>query len=214
MAQIAKLSHEMGTSARIGELLEACESDSKLMKDPVSVASVNVREIRHEYDRKPSCPRSWSRRKPGSQACANGLARSTQGIRFQEFQPYLERIVDLLRRKAQAYGLGPRAANRGMHWPRTTNRLHRQAGAGCLYAAAAAAASIAQRFDGQQEAAVERLQRVEAAIEQQEKFVRFVAEQIGFDFKRGRLDVSTHPFCGGTHCNDVRITTRAFERTM
>lgn len=30
---------------------------------------------------------------------------------------------------------------------------------------------------------------------------------LGYDFDRGRLDVSTHPFCGGAD-NDVRITTR------
>lgn len=30
---------------------------------------------------------------------------------------------------------------------------------------------------------------------------------VGFDFERGRLDVSTHPFCGGSD-EDVRITTR------
>lgn len=32
-------------------------------------------------------------------------------------------------------------------------------------------------------------------------------ETLGFDFKRGRLDVSHHPFCGGIP-DDVRITTR------
>jgi carboxypeptidase Taq len=31
--------------------------------------------------------------------------------------------------------------------------------------------------------------------------------QVGFDFDRGRLDVSLHPFCGGTP-DDIRITTR------
>jgi carboxypeptidase Taq len=30
---------------------------------------------------------------------------------------------------------------------------------------------------------------------------------LGFDFNHGRLDVSAHPFCGGTP-DDVRITTR------
>ena len=30
---------------------------------------------------------------------------------------------------------------------------------------------------------------------------------VGFDFDKGRLDVSLHPFCGGTP-NDIRITTR------
>jgi carboxypeptidase Taq len=36
---------------------------------------------------------------------------------------------------------------------------------------------------------------------------RAVMEDMGFDFNRGRLDVSHHPFCGGTP-NDTRITTR------
>jgi carboxypeptidase Taq len=36
--------------------------------------------------------------------------------------------------------------------------------------------------------------------------VRLMA-RIGFDFAHGRLDVSAHPFCGGTP-DDVRITTR------
>ena len=32
-------------------------------------------------------------------------------------------------------------------------------------------------------------------------------EAVGFDFTRGRLDISLHPFCGGA-TDDVRITTR------
>jgi carboxypeptidase Taq len=34
---------------------------------------------------------------------------------------------------------------------------------------------------------------------------------LGFDFEAGRLDVSTHPFCGGVP-EDVRLTTRFNER--
>ncbi|MEP6859833.1 MAG: carboxypeptidase M32 [Deltaproteobacteria bacterium] len=34
-----------------------------------------------------------------------------------------------------------------------------------------------------------------------------IMELLGFDFEGGRLDVSTHPFCGGV-AEDVRITTR------
>lgn len=35
-----------------------------------------------------------------------------------------------------------------------------------------------------------------------------VALDIGFDLDHGRLDVSVHPFTGGTHPTDVRMTTR------
>jgi len=45
------------------------------------------------------------------------------------------------------------------------------------------------------------------AVEKQQKIGRMIAEKIGFDFQRGRLDISHHPFCGGTP-QDVRITTR------
>lgn len=43
---------------------------------------------------------------------------------------------------------------------------------------------------------------------QQLQFGREVAEQLSYDFNRGRLDQSPHPFTTNFSCNDVRITTR------
>lgn len=44
-------------------------------------------------------------------------------------------------------------------------------------------------------------------IDKQEVFVREISEKIGFDYTRGRLDRSVHPFCGGNPL-DIRMTTR------
>ncbi len=44
-------------------------------------------------------------------------------------------------------------------------------------------------------------------VEVQRRAAVTLMERIGFDFAHGRLDVSAHPFCGGTP-DDVRITTR------
>ncbi len=44
-------------------------------------------------------------------------------------------------------------------------------------------------------------------IESQRDIGTTLMTAVGFDFERGRLDVSLHPFCGGG-INDVRITTR------
>jgi carboxypeptidase Taq len=44
-------------------------------------------------------------------------------------------------------------------------------------------------------------------IDVQRDLGREVMAAAGFDFGRGRLDVSPHPFCGGA-TNDVRVTTR------
>jgi carboxypeptidase Taq len=46
----------------------------------------------------------------------------------------------------------------------------------------------------------------------QEQFARDVAGRLGFDFKRGRLDVTAHPFCSSVGPHDCRITTRYDER--
>uniref|UniRef100_A0A7S1TXU1 Carboxypeptidase Taq n=2 Tax=Phaeomonas parva TaxID=124430 RepID=A0A7S1TXU1_9STRA len=45
-------------------------------------------------------------------------------------------------------------------------------------------------------------------VEQQAALCREVAADLGFDFEKGRMDVSSHPFTGGPHPTDVRITTR------
>jgi carboxypeptidase Taq len=47
-------------------------------------------------------------------------------------------------------------------------------------------------------------------IEKQKSLAKKIMKQIGFDFNKGRLDESMHPFCGGT-ADDVRITTRYSE---
>jgi len=44
----------------------------------------------------------------------------------------------------------------------------------------------------------------------QYEIARSLMKTVGFDFTRGRLDKSEHPFCGGA-TNDVRITTRYSE---
>lgn len=44
--------------------------------------------------------------------------------------------------------------------------------------------------------------------EQQRRFVTEVVTRLGYDFSRGRLDDTIHPFATGINHNDVRITTR------
>ena len=43
------------------------------------------------------------------------------------------------------------------------------------------------------------------------EFAKRAAERMGYDFKRGRLDLTHHPFCTRFSAGDVRITTRVNE---
>ena len=45
------------------------------------------------------------------------------------------------------------------------------------------------------------------SVEKQAELSKKVAADLGFDFTKGRFDVSTHPFTGGACPTDVRITT-------
>ena len=56
--------------------------------------------------------------------------------------------------------------------------------------------------------------RVPLAPAAQEAFVRQVAADLGYDFGRGRLDPTVHPFCQAVGPGDVRITTRYAERFL
>ncbi|MEJ5256798.1 MAG: carboxypeptidase M32 [Fervidobacterium sp.] len=51
-------------------------------------------------------------------------------------------------------------------------------------------------------------------IEKQKVFNHWLLQYLGYDFKKGRLDVSTHPFTNPVGLNDVRITTRYFEEDI
>ena len=46
------------------------------------------------------------------------------------------------------------------------------------------------------------------------EFGRLVLTAMGYDFKRGRLDLSAHPFTTSFHPTDVRVTTRVLEKEL
>lgn len=46
------------------------------------------------------------------------------------------------------------------------------------------------------------------------EFGKLVLTAMGFDFERGRLDLSAHPFTTSFHPSDVRLTTRVYERDL
>ncbi|WP_182865177.1 carboxypeptidase M32 [Stieleria mannarensis] len=61
--------------------------------------------------------------------------------------------------------------------------------------------------DSPQQPDIAPLQR-DFAIPSQREFSRNVAQWVGFDFTRGRLDETSHPFCTTLGPNDCRILTR------
>jgi carboxypeptidase Taq len=211
----SRMHHELSTDDEIGDLLEACESDSEIVGETNSVSAVNVREIRHRYDRATKLPSSLVEEEALlSSRGQNAWAEARKNNDFTAFQPWLEKIVDLLQRKAECYGW----ADGGEPW----DALAEDYEPGCT------AASVSEVFTplrdrlqtlldeimGSDKKPSNAFNEIALPIDQQQGFVRAIATQIGFDFDAGRLDESTHPFCSGTHCKDVRLTTRFHENNV
>ena len=209
MAQLARLSHEMAVAPELADLLAACEADAVLLEDPRSEAAVNVRETRREYDRAVRLPPELVAELAETTSLAQHTwAEARAASDFAQFQPWLEKLVGLVRRQAECLGW---PAN-GEAWDALAEDFEPGITA-CEVEAVFGplrqrlTALLGDLRDNGTPPGDAFLTR-ELPIGQQEAFVRHVVAELGFDFGRGRLDRSTHPFSVGVHCGDVRITTR------
>ncbi|MCQ4345725.1 MAG: carboxypeptidase M32 [Sulfolobaceae archaeon] len=122
---------------------------------------------------------------------------------FEAFRPYLERIVELERRVAEAWGYErePYDALLDLHEEGLTAREAEEIFSRLL----PALSEILKREGFPRES---ELEKVEYRREDMERVNREVIRLIGFPEDKFRLDVSAHPFTVGLSPNDVRITTR------
>ena len=205
---LARLNHQMETDPMIGEELGLCEADTAFMNSG-SIEASNVREIRRTYDRATKLPqRLVSELAEVSGKSQHEWAAARKESDFARFRPWLERLVKLNREKAACLGV----PTGGEPWDALAD----------LYEPGCTAAGVTEVFTPLRERLRKliaellagsrkpsnRFNETELAVDVQSAFVRTIVESIGFDFQRGRLDTSTHPFCGGSHCDDVRMTTR------
>ncbi|MBI1368020.1 MAG: carboxypeptidase M32 [Planctomycetes bacterium] len=213
IAQTARLVHEWRTDPRMDEWLSACEADASLTNDPLSVSAVNLREIRRDFDRNTKLPASLV--EALSQAVTlskSAWAEARKRDDFAAFEPWLKKIVGLLREKAACLGWGE-----GEPWDALADGF--EPGLTAVQSAALFAPLRGELVelvgelldDGTPPS--DAFNTLELPIDKQRAFVRHVAEQVGFDFSRGRVDESSHPFCLPLHRDDVRMTTR-FQKYM
>jgi carboxypeptidase Taq len=206
MALLARLTHEMVTAPRIGELLAEVEG-SPLVKDAESPLAVNVREVRRTYDRAVKLPKELVEELARTTTRAQQVWQEARAVSdFASFRPWLEKIVHLKRQEAEAIGYkeSPYDALLDEYEPGAT------------------AAEIAKLFAELRDQLVPLIAAIvgsgkkpkrdilrrEYPVDRQKVFSQAAAAAIGFDFTAGRLDETTHPFCSGIGPGDCRLTTR------
>ena len=204
LALLVGMMHERATAPQIGEWLAEIDAG---VYEPHSEAAVNVREIRRGYERAVKLPRSLVEELARVTTMAQQVWRDARTKSdYALFQPHLQTVLDLKRREAAALGTGATAYDALLddYEPgETTENLTRVFSAlrDELVELVGAIAESTKKSD-------EAILRREYPIGQQEAVGKLAAAQIGFDFDRGRLDITTHPFCSGIGPGDTRLTTR------
>src|SRR5947209_6723556 len=88
----------------MGRLLGDIEG-SELVRDPLSISAVNVREIRRLHDRAAKLPKTLVEELARTTTQAQGVwQEARQSNDFASFRPWLEKIVALKRQEAAAIG--------------------------------------------------------------------------------------------------------------
>lgn len=206
MALLARMTHEMFTAPRVGELLaEVADHPQVKLKD--SHHAANVREIRRAYERAVKLPKELVEELARVTTRAQQVWQEARAAdNFAAFRPSLEAIVALKRQEAQAIGYkeSPYDALLDEYEPGATAAEITQVFADLREDLVPLLGAIAASGKAPRREILER----EFPLARQEVLGREAAASIGFDFDAGRLDVTTHPFCSGMGPGDVRITTR------
>ncbi len=203
---LAGLIHQREVDPQVGQWLnELAESD--LANDRHSITGSTIHEVKRQFEKKAKLPQSLVE----SLAKATSLGQriwveSRKADDFKKFAPQLKEIFRLKREEADAIGhdncrydvllddFEPGAKTSEIE--ATLQNLR-----------AELVPLVKAISESSAEIPVEIVQR-EFPIDIQRELGIAAAQAIGFDFERGRLDVTAHPFCTTLGPKDIRITTR------
>lgn len=198
--------HKRRTDPRLGELIGEL-AESPLAADVNSDAGATIRDLKREYDKRVKLPASLVEALAKAASIGQSLwVEARKENNFKKFAPQLKEIFDLKRQQADAIGWDECRYDAlldeyepGGKTSEVANVLDALRADLVPLVAEIAESTVEPQTD---------ILRRKFPVPAQEKFVHEASSKIGFDYQRGRLDVTHHPFCTETGPNDCRITTR------
>lgn len=209
IAQLSHLVHEEKTSRSFKDLLGKLihmSSGKPKAKHLTRLQRAALREWHKDYERATKLPSTFV--KTFSQVTSEASqiwATAKKENNFKLFAPFLEKIVELNREKAEIYGFEDHPYDALLE----------------AYEPCMTSLRISRIFEGLQKELEHLLQKIEAAKPVDSKFLhaevgdekqreigQWIASQMPVDPGYTRLDLSSHPFSMAIHPRDSRITTR------
>ncbi len=206
MATINRIAHEMRTDEAFGRLLDELRGYAEELdydSDEASMIRVNWRD----YQKLVKIPSSKMEAFTSASTMAyEAWKEARQKSDFNLFRPHLEKILDFQLEFAEL--LHKQGEN-----PYDTLIAFNEPGM--------AAKAIDVIFSALRPQLVKLVKAISQTKQVEDSFLhgpfpqdqllemsRIMAEKLGYSFKHGRLDLTTHPFTSGNSFRDVRITTR------
>lgn len=207
LATLSALEHRLFTAPELGALLR--ELSSKTAGDDAKM----VAEALYDYERAVKLPESFVHEFAQEQSRAyEAWVKAREASDWKQFEPHMEKLLDLLKRKADLMGYEGSPYNalledfeRGMTAEQLTP----------LFAnlAARQSALVKRIVESGNAPDVEWLE-ADWDEDAQWQFSMRVLQDMGYDFDAGRQDKSVHPFTTTFDIEDVRVTTRLSPREL
>ncbi|KAG0343579.1 hypothetical protein BG004_005200 [Podila humilis] len=237
MSALAGVVHAKETDLALGSILEELEKRQSIQDlstelNPFELA--NIRLSRKTYKEEALLPSELVQASAALTSKAIGAwAQARKESDYSKFAPYLEEQVELAREKVGYHMKGGVCEEARKINEKARAKLGLQGEADVCYKGYYQALlniyepgfkdeQLVVLFEDLKKNLVPLIAKIKAKnfqhddtflqgvwdVTKQKEFSHNVAERIGFDLQSGRLDVSTHPFTGGAHITDVRMTTR------
>lgn len=205
LATLSVLTRDLLVSTDTRRRLDAAEAEVASFPDG-SVEKVMVAQVREAIDYHLAIPADLTRRRAELGSVGHAVwAKARAESDFKQFAPILEQTVALNREMAEAIGYSEHPYDALMYrfepgeTVATLKPLFDRLREGLQPLVKAIGEKEQPRFDF--------LER-HYPVDKQHAFALAMAEKVGYDLHRGRLDTTLHPFEVSFTRNDVRITTR------
>lgn len=202
MERLSGIYFRMMTDPRMGELFESCREEALTPEQQAA-----VREGKKKREELAGIPREEYEAYSGLTARASAVWAKARSMKdFDLFAPVLEEILSYKKRFASyrakegqaLYDVMLDEFEEGFSMEKLDRFFHQLK---------AEIVPLIKRIREEGRHCPADFLEGDYSEEKQEKLGRFLAQYVGFDFERGVMAVSAHPFTTALHNRDVRLTT-------
>ena len=207
LAYLSKIHHKLISSTDVGQLIDSAKKE-QLDEENDS----NLREMEREYIMSSALPSDLVQKLSSASAKCEGIwEEARKKSDFKIVQPHLEELIKLSKEESlilsDKLNCSPYEALINKFEPQSKEKEIKNIFENLEIFLVPLVDKIIEKQSKEKFLSISS----QMTLEQQKEIGLYLMKSIGFDFTRGRLDTSEHPFCGGAY-QDIRITTRYNEK--